>query len=151
MACDSLHTYAGRAFSFKTKIYRSSYALFGAAGQGDSRELDNMLAACQTPASLPTPQELLDLNVDMDALIVFRIGGIFHVSAGKKIMTCWVDNIEDMDGAAVGSGAPFAIAAMACGQSAELAVMTACKFDPNSCLPIHSLELNPPPEGVQTC
>lgn len=91
------------------------------------------------------------MEIDQEALIVFNNGQIFGVYAGKKPMSCWVDEICGLGFAAVGSGAPYALAAMEWGASAYQAVVTACAFDPNSASPFYTLELNHPLEGVQTC
>jgi ATP-dependent protease HslVU (ClpYQ) peptidase subunit len=46
--------------------------------------------------------------------------------------------------AAIGSGMPYALGAMACGRCARSAILVAARFDPGTGTPIDTLSLKPP-------
>lgn len=124
-----------------TKIVRlSSGALWGSAGDADDRELLALLQHVKKPAQLPTKRQILELKWEGVALIVFPSGDAWKVQGGEKAEDCavWPCN---RGYAAVGSGAHLAIGYMGKGGSARDAVAFACRFDPNSRLPVHYMPL----------
>lgn len=150
MACDSRYTLGRRVLSYRTKIIKTAYGLFAAAGEGDSRAVDALGRSITGPELLPTTEELLALDVDQHMLFAFNDGRLFMMATGKKGIECWVEEVSGVGYAAIGSGAPFALGAMAAGATAERAAKIACEFDTASGLPVYMFHLDPP-EGVQTC
>lgn len=73
-------------------------------------------------------------NEDFEAIVIAETG---RVTIWNQSLVPWKPRAKFF---AVGSGAPAALAAMYCGKSAVEAVKIACKIDPWSSGPIHSLK-----------
>lgn len=151
MACDSCWTYGGTIDVLATKISRlANGALLGQSGSNDGRYFEKLLGKVKSPASLPTHEQLREIRQDFLGLLVLPSGKIFKLSTTFITPENWNCEFDPDDVglweitgpfAAVGSGGDFAIVAMECGKSAKEAVDIACRFDPNSRGPIHSLSL----------
>jgi hypothetical protein len=146
MACDSCWTGDEMQEASQTKIVRlASGALLGGSGDNDSREIFQLLDKIKRDKQLPTRTQLAALRVSFSGLLALPNGEIFKISAdfGEKESDSdygiWPVGRRGL--AAAGSGCHLAIGAMAAGKSAREAVAIACKFDINSRLPVHSLEL----------
>jgi hypothetical protein len=132
-----------------TKVTKlSSGSLFGAAGDGDIRALLTLLDKIRLLDRMPSRADLAALRCDVQAIWVFPQGQISMIAIAPGGLDG--DNLDHYDAqiwpanrgfAAVGTGAELAIGAMAAGKDARHAVGIACKFDINSRLPIHSVEL----------
>ena len=132
-----------------TKLVRlQSGALLGGAGDSDDREIVELLQHVKKPSQLPTRKQLMDLKIDYVGLIVFPSGEVFkiYVDSGKQDCGVWPCNRGYY---AVGSGAHLAIGYMGKGGSARDAVAFACRFDPNSRLPVHYLPLKKTPKKLK--
>lgn len=149
MACDSCWTYGGTVDTLTTKITRlASGALFGTAGQNDARSLVSLIDKVKTPNQLPSYEALLSLRADVLGLLVLPKGRVYKIATTIISPENWDDQMDDyglweISGpfAAVGSGGDMALVAMDCGKSARDAVRIACKYDPNSRGPVHSVSL----------
>jgi ATP-dependent protease HslVU (ClpYQ) peptidase subunit len=148
MASDSKCTDGWGAFTTKTrKIDRlASGALLGQAGDADAREIIKLLSAAKKPEDLPSRAELAATKTDFDGILVFPSGEVFYIYVyvldhGSEVE--WTGQVlEVQEGmAAVGSGAQFALGAMAAGKSAADAVAIACHYDSASGLPVQEVPL----------
>jgi ATP-dependent protease HslVU (ClpYQ) peptidase subunit len=142
MASDSRITEPdGMVFGRVPKIYRlASRALLGHSGDADIRDALALLNTC-TVKKLPTRAELSALKLDFAALLLFPNGKMFAVSCGPRgevASDSWYGEVIAVSEryAAVGSGAKFAIGAMAAGRSAKQAVEIACRYDTASGPPV---------------
>lgn len=149
MACDSCWTYGGAVDTLSTKIIRlSSGALFGTAGQNDSRAVTALIDKVKTPAQMPSYEALMNVRASVLGLLVLPKGRMFKISTTLTAPEMWDDEMEDfgmweISGpfSAVGSGSDLAMVAMDCGKVARDAVRIACKYDPASRPPIHAVSL----------
>lgn len=149
MACDSAWTYGGTIDTLTTKITRlSSGGLFGTAGQNDSRSIIALLDKVKTPAQLPTYETIMTFRADVLGLLVLPKGRVYKIATTITSPENWNEDMGDFGlweitgpFAAVGSGADMALVAMDCGKAARDAVRIACKYDPNSRPPIHTMTL----------
>jgi hypothetical protein len=145
MACDSCWTSEEAQTVSATKIQRlKSGALFGASGDNDVRDVIALLDRVRKSEDLPLRSQLVSVQVDCSAILVFPNGEIFQVGTGRKTddddIGAWQVN---RGFAAVGTGAHLALGAMGAGRGAAQAVAIACKFDINSRPPIHQVCLKP--------
>lgn len=150
MACDSCWTYGGTVDVLTTKITRlSSGALFGQAGQNDSRALVAMFDKVKTPAQLPSYEALLAMRADFLGLLVLPKGRVYKVCTTIISPENWDADYEADSGlweitgpfAGIGSGGDHACVAMDCGKGARDAVRMACKYDIASRGPVHVVPL----------
>lgn len=146
MACDSCWTIGDAHATSLTKINRlASGGLLGQAGVNDSREMVTFLDKIKNERQLPTRRALLELRLEFGGIIVLPNGAVYKVTCREDPL-----NYNDEVGftpisrriSAVGSGAHFALGAMAAGKTAREAVKIATEFDINSRSPIHSMRLN---------
>jgi ATP-dependent protease HslVU (ClpYQ) peptidase subunit len=148
MASDSCWTGEGDVQEVSAiKIRRlPSGALLGFSGANDAREMEELLAKVKTPKQLPSRATLAAIRADHGGILVLPGGRVFKVCTSLK------ENCKDSEVgvwevnrgfATTGSGCDIALGAMAAGKSAREAVAIACKYDINSRLPVHSLELLP--------
>jgi hypothetical protein len=127
------------------KLRRLSGKLYGGAGDSDDRALVDLLTPVQVPSELPTRAQLVALNVDALALLVFPPGfmstanRVFVIEAGKP-EDCGVYEVR-MPFTAIGSGREVAMGAMAAGADAKRAAEIACELVTSCRLPIDTLEL----------
>jgi len=148
IACDSAWQDDQVVLTYRSKIMRlPSGALLGAAGDDDTRAIEDLLAKVKTPSGLPSRRQLLDLVIDYTGLLVLPSGRIFQVEItepdedGKN--NHWTGGIMEIgeNYYAVGSGREHAFTAMECGKSAREAVNFAIRRN-NMCRPpVHSLSL----------
>ena len=149
MACDSCWTDSnwlhGTSLSKITRL--ESGALLGEAGDNDSRAVVRLLQNIKSFAQMPTALKLAGCCVDYVGLIMFPNGDVASISIEREMLgelsytaNAWKVN---RGGAAVGTGAAVAIGAMDAGKSAREAVEIACRRDPHSKLPVHSVALKP--------
>jgi hypothetical protein len=147
MACDSCWTAGdGGIDSLASKIRRlKSGALLGAAGDNDSRPLERLLDRVATPARMPPFETLIAIRREFCGLLVLPCGAVFKVATALLPPENWNADFSDDIGvwpihapfAAVGSGAAYALGAMAAGADPRDAVSIACGFDPHSRPPVH--------------
>lgn len=147
MACDSCWSYDDALDTSQTKIKRlSSGALLGGAGDNDGRQLEKLLDKCKTPASLPDKAAILAIRCDYLGILVLPRGRVFKVGASHVSEANWDKDFSEDIGiwevnapfTAAGTGARFAMGAMAAGKSALEAVKIACRFDLNSRTPAYA-------------
>lgn len=152
MACDSCWTDgAGGIDSLASKIRRlKSGALLGAAGDNDARPLERLLDRVAAPARMPSLEKLIAIRREFTGLLVLPCGAVFKIATALLPPENWDADFSDDIGvwpihapfAAIGSGAAYALGAMAADKDAIAAVEIACGFDPNSRPPIHVERLN---------
>ena len=121
------------------------------AGQNDSRPLIALVDKVKTPGQLPSYEAIMSIRADILALLVLPKGRVYKIATTIVSPEQWNEDIGDcglweITGpfAAVGSGGDAALVAMECGKKAQDAVRIACKYDPNSRPPIHSMPLAKP-------
>jgi hypothetical protein len=160
MACDSCWASNGTQTVSMIKIKRlSSGALFGTAGDNDSREMEKLLDKIKNPDKLPTRQELIALKLSFEGLIAFPRGGVWMIATDKVNDAGYPEDDESDMGvwpattiggyAACGSGADFALSAMDAGATAKQAVEIACKRNIHCRLPVHVRTLFDPAKRVR--
>lgn len=154
MACDSCWTYGSRVDVLTSKIVRlSSGALLGGAGQNDSRSLYTLLDRVKTPKQLPSYEAVMAVRADALMLLVLPKGRVYKIATTLVTPENWDIHFQtetddlglwEITGAyaAVGSGADLALVAMDCHKAARDAVRLACKYDPYSRPPIHTLRMS---------
>lgn len=149
MACDSCWTYGGTVDTLTTKIMRlSSGGLLGLAGQNDGRSVVSILDKAKTPSSLPSYEAIMAIRADVLGLLVLPRGRVYKIATTITSPENWNEGMDDFGiweitgpFAAVGSGGDMALVAMECGKNSRDAVRIACKYDPNSRPPIHTMPL----------
>lgn len=150
MAGDSCWSYDDAVNSLATKIHRlSSGALLGGAGDNDARLYAKLLDKVKTPSGLPSRADILAIRCDYLGLLVLPRGRMFKIAGTHLSEANWGGDFKDDIGiweinapfAAIGTGRPFALGAMAAGKSAQDAVRIACRFDLNSRPPVHAIKL----------
>lgn len=117
-----------------TKIYRlASGGLLGGAGDADIRSVLELFNHVKTAKQVPSKKKIIEEKTDFDAILVLPKGKIFHVWCNEPEGDNDRWNAGAMDihepHYAIGSGAPFANAALDAGASAREAVNVACKRD----------------------
>lgn len=124
MACDT-RVAGDHIYNTDTKIYENDFAVIGVAGDAVSGA---MLIDCQ---GILRPQPY---DFDFEALVFVKDTGKVYKVAFYKSWDCALSSVIPIaDGfAAVGSGSPYALAAMECGYSAHGGVAVASKFDTNT-------------------
>lgn len=124
MACDT-RVAGDHIYNTDTKIYENDFAVIGVAGDAVSGV---MLIDCQ---GILRPQPY---DFDFEALVFVKDTGKVYKVAFYKSWDCALSSVIPIaDGfAAVGSGSPYALAAMECGYSAHGGVAVASKFDTNT-------------------
>jgi hypothetical protein len=124
IAADSMVTLEGACYSVN-KLRKGALSVYGAAGEWD---------ACLKFLQAIEINKLEDLEVDV-TLLELRKDGLWVYES------CLVPSKIKNDFYAIGSGAPYAIAAMKLGCTPTEAVAIACEFDPASRLPVDTLYL----------
>lgn len=128
----------------QSKIQRlSSGALLGGSGDNDAREITELLDRVKTVKQLPHRHELLRIQIDYSGILVLPTGHVFKVVTCRKpedagSVGLWECNRGMI---AAGTGSHLAIGNMGATADARAAVAFACRWDINSRLPVHSLEL----------
>lgn len=146
MACDSATTDDSNAVvSLGNKVLRlKSGALLGEAGDADSRAMVRLLQKVRSFDDVPLALELAACKIDYSGILLFpdgtmayvgieHTGDVYHAQA-------WPINRGI---SAVGSGALFALGAMAGGKTAAEAVSLACDWDANTKGPVYDFTCQP--------
>jgi hypothetical protein len=150
MACDSCWSLGNAVDTLTPKITRlKSGGLLGQSGGNDGRIFIEILENVKTFKGLPSYNSLLDIRASFLGLLVLPNKEIIKIATTFAAPGNWTeDNCDDVgvwaidhDFTAVGSGADFAIGAMAFGSDAKTAVKIACRYDINSRPPIHTMTL----------
>lgn len=125
MACDTRVTCGSSCYNTNTKIYENDAYVIGVAGDAG---VGTML--------IEGPDILQPRNYDFDfeALVFAKDTQKLYKVAFYKSWDCALSSVIPIADvrAAVGSGAPYALAAMECGYSAHGGVAVASKFDTNT-------------------
>lgn len=132
--------HAGVITNIQTKLIRlKSGALYGGAGATDERALVQLLQNARTVKHLPPALELSKLEYEnLQALIVLPDRTVWLIDGGPA-----GNGVEpvNQEFAAIGTGGPIAIGALARGATAEQAVRIACKWNVYCRPPVHTLRL----------
>ena len=125
MACDTRVVSGSNCYNTDTKIYENDFVVIGVAGDAGVGILlvkDN---------SILVPKHY---DFDFEALVFVKDTEKVYKVAFYKSWDCALSSVITVAGsfAAVGSGSPYALAAMECGYSAHGGVAVASKFDPNT-------------------
>lgn len=123
MCADSRTTQGNTIIGTTTKIHRlDSGALFGVAGDEESRELHRLVNKVKTSNKLPSSKELKELGQTYTALLVFPSGEGWRFDIGRNDEDGEYGSVTRLGVyAAVGSGANFALGALDIGASAYAA------------------------------
>ena len=124
MACDTRVT-ADHVYNTDTKIYENDTYVIGVAGDAG---VGTMLIDC------PYILQARHYDFDLEALVFVKDTEKVYKVAFYKSWDCALSSVIPVADcfAAVGSGAPYALAAMECGYSAHGGVAVASKFDTNT-------------------
>lgn len=124
MACDTRVT-GSHIYNTDTKIYANEFVVIGVAG--DAGVGTRLIGCCD----ILQPRHY---DFDFEALVFVRDTEKVYKVAFYKSWDCalsLVIHVAD-NFAAVGSGAPYALAAMYLGNTATCSVTVASQFDPNT-------------------
>lgn len=124
MACDT-RVAGDHIYNIDTKIYENEFVVIGVAGNAEAGIL------LVKDDSILVPKHY---DFDFEALVFVKDTEKVYKVAFYKSWDCALSSVIPIaDGfAAVGSGAPYALAAMECGYSAHGGVAVASKFDVNT-------------------
>lgn len=124
MACDT-RVAGDHIYNIDTKIYENEFVVIGVAGNAEAGIL------LVKDDSILVPKHY---DFDFEALVFVKDTEKVYKVAFYKSWDCALSSVIPIaDGfAAVGSGAPYALAAMECGYSAHGGVAVASKFDTNT-------------------
>ena len=125
MACDTRVVCGSNCYNTDTKIYENDTYVIGVAGDAG---VGTMLIDC------PYILQARPYEFDFEALVYVKDAEKVYKVAFYKSWDCALSSVIPVaDGfAAVGSGAPYALAAMECEHSAHGGVAVASKFDTNT-------------------
>lgn len=124
MACDT-RVAGDHIYNTDTKIYENDTYVIGVAGDA---AVGTMLIDC------PYILQARPYDFDFEALVFVKDTEKVYKVAFYKSWDCALSSVIPIADsfAAVGSGAPYALAAMECGYSAHGGVAVASKFDVNT-------------------
>jgi ATP-dependent protease HslVU (ClpYQ) peptidase subunit len=149
MAADSKCTAGGMFVTKTTKMHRlPNGALLGSAGDADIRLLMDLLGR-STARKLPSRIELANTQTEFEGILAFPNGKTYLIDVyvnDFEEMSEWTAQVLELEErmAATGSGAQFALGAMAAGKSAAQAVAIACRYDSNSAPPVKEIDVKAP-------
>lgn len=125
MACDTRVVCGSNCYNTDTKIYENDTYVIGVAGDAG---VGTMLIDC------PYILQARPYEFDFEALVYVKDAEKVYKVAFYKSWDCALSSVIPVADsfAAVGSGAPYALAAMECGYSAHGGVAVASKFDTNT-------------------
>lgn len=125
MACDTRVVCGSNCYNTDTKIYENDTYVIGVAGDAG---VGTMLIDC------PYILQARPYEFDFEALVYVKDAEKVYKVAFYKSWDCALSSVIPIADsfAAVGSGAPYALAAMECGYSAHGGVAVASKFDVNT-------------------
>lgn len=150
MACDSAWADDQFIVTLRTKIFRlPNGCLIGEAGDDDSRAFHELLGKVRTPAGLPSRKQLIEMQMDYSAILVFPKGRrIFHVQVDEpnddNKLNHWTGGIFEIAEPwhSVGCGKEHCITAMECGKAAKDAVYAAIRRNIKCRGPVHTLSFD---------
>lgn len=124
MACDT-RVAGDHIYNTDTKIYENEFVVIGVAGNAEAGIL------LVKDDSILVPKHY---DFDFEALVFVKDTEKVYKVAFYKSWDCALSSVIPIADsfAAVGSGSPYALAAMECGYSAHGGVAVASKFDPNT-------------------
>lgn len=124
MACDTRVT-GDHVYNTDTKIYENEFVVIGIAGNAEAGIL------LVKDDSILVPKHY---DFDFEALVFVKDTEKVYKVAFYKSWDCALSSVIPIADsfAAVGSGSPYALAAMECGYSAHGGVAVASKFDTNT-------------------
>lgn len=124
MACDT-RVAGDHIYNIDTKIYENEFVVIGVAGNAEAGIL------LVKDDSILVPKHY---DFDFEALVFVKDTEKVYKVAFYKSWDCALSSVIPVADsfAAVGSGAPYALAAMECGYSAHGGVAVASKFDTNT-------------------
>lgn len=124
MACDT-RVAGDHIYNTDTKIYENEFAVIGVAGNAEAGII------LVKDDSILVPKHY---DFDFEALVFVKDTEKVYKVAFYKSWDCALSSVIRVADsfAAVGSGSPYALAAMECGYSAQGAVAVASKFDLNT-------------------
>lgn len=125
MACDTRVVCGSNCCNTDTKIYENDFVVIGVAGNAG---VGTMLI------DRPDILQAKHYDFDFEALVFVKDTEKVYIVAFYKSWDCALSSVIPIADsfAAVGSGAPYALAAMECGYSAHGGVAVASKFDTNT-------------------
>lgn len=135
MCSDTCYSVGKSRVGAGKKIFWSRNIILGCAGSADDREFTEwLLKTVKSPKSLPSITDLHEFasarGVDYDFILVFRRTlRLFYGSCADDSERSFLFELEDDNYVSVGSGADFAVGAMAAGCTAYEAVAAAIKHD----------------------
>ncbi|WP_424679479.1 hypothetical protein [Escherichia coli] len=125
MACDTRVVCGSNCYNTDTKIYENDTYIIGVAGDAGvgTMLIDN-----------PYILQARHYDFDFEALVYAKDAEKVYKVAFYKSWDCALSSVIPVADVfvAVGSGAPYALAAMECGYSAHGGVAVASKFDPDT-------------------
>lgn len=124
MACDT-RVAGDHIYNIDTKIYENEFVVIGVAGNAEAGILLVMDDGILVPKHY---------DFDFEALVFVKDTEKVYKVAFYKSWDCALSSVIPIADAyaAVGSGSPYALAAMECGYSAHGGVAVASKFDTNT-------------------
>ena len=132
--------YGGLITNVQNKLVRlPSGGIYGGAGATDDRSLIRLLAKVKSSRGLPLSTVIADKQYEeLQCLIALPDKTLWLINGGPE-----GNGVEPVstEFAAVGTGAPIAIGAMARGATAEQAVRIACRWNVFCRPPIHKIKL----------
>ena len=125
MACDTRVVSGSNCYNTDTKIYENDFAVIGAAGDAGVGDILVGDRGILVP---------MHYDFDFEALVFVKDTEKVYKVAFYKSWDCALSSVITVADsfAAVGSGAPYALAAMECEYSAHGGVAVASKFDVNT-------------------
>ncbi|WWE96487.1 peptidase HslV family [Salmonella phage VT223] len=125
MACDTRVVCGSNCYNTDTKIYENDHFIIGVAGDAGVGVMLIRDNGVLNPKSY---------DFDFEALVFVKDTEKVYKVAFYKSWDCALSSVIPVADsfAAVGSGAPYALAAMECEYSAHGGVAVASKFDPNT-------------------
>ena len=125
MACDTRVVCGSNCYNTDTKIYENNFAVIGVAGDAGV----GILLVKDDGILVPKHYDF-----DFSALVFVKDTEKVYKVAFYKSWDCALSSVIPVADsfAAVGSGSPYALAAMECGYSAHGGVAVASKFDTNT-------------------
>lgn len=125
MACDTRVVCGSNCYNTDTKIYENEFVVIGVAGDAGV----GILLVKDDGILVPKHYDF-----DFEALVFVKDTEKVYQVAFYKSWDCALSSVIPVADvrAAVGSGSPYALAAMECGYSAHGGVAVASKFDTNT-------------------
>lgn len=146
LACDSAWTDDRECVgTLLTKLFvLPGGAVVGEAGDNDSRCVRELLKNVKCIEKLPTAKDLAECKIDYVSIIVFPDGRFAKIMIDHDDKKGWIAQAWECNRGfiACGSGGEMALGFMGAGKTAAEAVAFTCTWDPNSKLPVHTVDIN---------